>query len=165
MSTNTVNRKPATPPKPDKPPKPASQLEAVTQVMKNATKPLTLTEIAKAAGELLGKACSEASVSARVRDLRKAPHGGMKVLRHRAGDGTYSYQAVVERPSNEVATPADKVGFGPVPSVLAGCARPISFGLPRGNVEEATAAAEKPGTPVAGSRAAAAFIESLKAQQ
>lgn len=62
----------------------AQQLSIVRSVMADH-RPHTLDELAKAA------ACSTASASARVRDLRKPKHGSQTVTRNYIGNGVWSY--------------------------------------------------------------------------
>ena len=63
------------------------QLSAVLDLMRDG-RWRTLYEIQKATGE-----GSEAAISARLRDLRKARFGGYQVNRRRRGDGgTFEYQ-------------------------------------------------------------------------
>lgn len=64
------------------------QMKAVWEFMRGG-RWRTLAEIAAAAG------ASEASVSARLRDLRKVRFGGHVVERERIGDGLFAYRVVV----------------------------------------------------------------------
>lgn len=70
-----------------------TQLEAVRTIMQDA-QPRTLAELAAEVEHLTGKRATEASVSARLRDLRKEKFGGLKVLRSNLGNGLFSYQVV-----------------------------------------------------------------------
>jgi hypothetical protein len=67
------------------------QLDAVRALMLAGGK-FTLRQLADAAQERTGRSASEAGVSARIRDLRKAEFGGYDVRRERLGDGgTFVY--------------------------------------------------------------------------
>lgn len=70
-------------------PRLARQLERVRDLMLDSEK-RTLEEIAVTLG------APEASVSARLRDLRRPRHGGFTVTRHYLGNGLHSYS--VHRP-------------------------------------------------------------------
>ena len=65
------------------------QMKRVYSVMKDSNW-RTLTEIASATGD------PEASVSARLRDFRKARFGSFQVNRRRKSKGTYEYQILLE---------------------------------------------------------------------
>lgn len=62
----------------------SSQFLAVRDLMLDG-KPRTLREIAAVVG------APEASVSARLRDMRKARFGGYEVERHYSGEGLFAY--------------------------------------------------------------------------
>ena len=65
------------------------QMKRVYSVMKDSNW-RTLAEIASATGD------PEASVSARLRDFRKARFGSFQVNRRRKSKGTYEYQILLE---------------------------------------------------------------------
>lgn len=138
------------PAKPTKTPKRRpSQLMAVSEIMLTATEPLTLAEIASKASRLTGRSVSEASVSARLRDLRKPSVAGLTIVLTREGS-VCLYEAVVPRANDEVGTPQVQANTLP--------RNPIVYGKPRSNV-----APQVEGTQsVAGSRSALAFAETLR---
>lgn len=70
-----------------------TQLDAVKQVMADGQW-RTLKQIADIVHLLTGKKATEASVSARLRDLRKVKFGSYTVERKSAGDGLFLYRVV-----------------------------------------------------------------------
>lgn len=70
------------------------QLLATYQVMSDGQE-RTLVELAAAVRKLTGKRASEASVSARLRDLRKDKYGGHNVEHRNAGGGLWYYRLEV----------------------------------------------------------------------
>lgn len=135
-----------------------TQLEAVREIMlatTEATEPMSLAAIAQATALKTGKPASEAAVSARIRDLRKPQFGGFKVLRERTNNGQYLYWLVKPRANDEVGTPEGTVTADTLPR------NPIVFGIDKGKRVEVSTLDEN-GQPVAGSRAALAFAETLK---
>jgi len=94
-----------------------TQLEATKQVTSDG-QPRTLKRIAAEVGQLLSTSPSEASISARLRDLRK---DGLEVVKEADGEGGFLY-----------------------------------------SVRRSAAAEPAVNTPVAGSRSAIAFANSLK---
>lgn len=134
-----------------------TQLMAVSEIMLTATAPMTLKEIAKKTARKTGKPASEAAVSARLRDLRKPTGANLNVVRT-AGPtkGVFLYEVLVKR-SDVVASPA-----GPVNAIASPARRPITFGRPASNVSDDKVGVDKIGfAPVAGSRSALSFAESL----
>jgi hypothetical protein len=69
----------------------STQLGAVKQVMADGNY-RTLEEIAGIVYLLTGKKATEASISARLRDLRKERFGGYKVDRMSVGAGLFKYR-------------------------------------------------------------------------
>ena len=74
-------------------PRLGKQLRAVYDVMADGQF-RTLTAIADAVRANTGIVASAPSVSARLRDLRKAKFGGFKVNRRAAGEGLFDYQVL-----------------------------------------------------------------------
>lgn len=70
------------------------QLAAVFEVMKDGRE-RSLVELATAVGNLMGRRASEAAVSARIRDLRKAQFGGHQVDHRNTGGGLWVYRLTV----------------------------------------------------------------------
>jgi hypothetical protein len=70
------------------------QLLATYQVMADGRE-RTLVELAAAVRKLTGKRASEASVSARLRDLRKTKYGGHSVHHRNDGGGLWYYRLEV----------------------------------------------------------------------
>lgn len=70
-----------------------TQLDAVKQVMADGAW-RNLERIAEVVFLLTGKKATEASVSARLRDLRKDKFGGYTVERKSAGNGLFLYRVV-----------------------------------------------------------------------
>lgn len=77
-----------------------TQLDAVRRLM-GAGRWWTLAELVVATTQMIGKRATEASVSARLRDLRKSKFGGADVERERAGGGLFRYRLVAPAPSGE----------------------------------------------------------------
>lgn len=71
----------------------STQLEAVREVMLDG-KPRTLAELAQVVHLVTGKRATEASVSARLRDLRKEKFGGYLVERTRTDGGLFRYRVM-----------------------------------------------------------------------
>lgn len=115
-----------------------TQLQTVKQIMGDG-RFRTLEEIARLVKGLSGKKATEASVSARLRDLRKEKFGSFKVERRALGNGLFEYAVFA----------AD--GKGP--------AKPISFNV-KGTKPEA-ASTEPASKPLAGGRAASSYIDEL----
>lgn len=70
------------------------QLAAVFQVMRDGRE-RTLVDLAGEVCKLTGRRASEAAVSARIRDLRKAQFGGHRVDHRNAGGGLWYYRLTV----------------------------------------------------------------------
>lgn len=70
------------------------QLGATFDVMRDGQE-RTLVELASAVRKLTGKRASEASVSARLRDLRKEKFGGHNVQHRNSGGGLWYYRLIV----------------------------------------------------------------------
>lgn len=71
------------------------QLAAVFEIMKDGRE-RTLVDLATLASKLLGRRASEAAVSARIRDLRKAQFGGHTVEHRNCGGGLWAYRLIVK---------------------------------------------------------------------
>ena len=120
-----------------------NQLEAVREIMGDGVY-RTLSELAKLVTTKINRNATEASVSARLRDLRKEKFGGYTVNRKSVGDGLSSYQVARTDGTPVITTPA----------------RPITYGQP--GATNAAANSEAANTPVAGSRSAMAYANTLK---
>jgi len=143
-------------------------IEAVQDIMLTATGALTLKQIAKKAKSKTKKEdVSEASVSARLRDLRKVSGGtAFDIVRSTtAQKGVFGYTLVVKRANDEVRTPDGVVKANTLPTgkSATGPKNPIVYGKTGGNVSAADQAKQDaPAAPVAGSRSAASFVDTLK---
>lgn len=73
------------------------QLAATFSVMSDGQE-RTLLELAAAVRKLTGKRASEASVSARLRDMRKTKYGGHLVEHRNDGGGLWYYRLTVRKP-------------------------------------------------------------------
>lgn len=73
-----------------------SQFDRVLALMRDG-RPRTLHQIHCAVGG------SEAAISARLRDLRKARFGGYRVVRERQRNGLHTYQVLPPPPATQVA--------------------------------------------------------------
>lgn len=122
-------------------PRLSSQLDAVRTIMSDGIG-RTLAELAELVTQSIGKKATEASVSARLRDLRKPKFGGFKVDRESIGDGLFKYTVTRTQP-----------------------ARPIpQFNIARSQSGRMRVEADEiPATPVAGSTAAQRYLNSLQA--
>ena len=119
-----------------------TQLEATRLAILDG-EPRTLKQIAAIVRRKTRRPATEAGVSARLRDLRKPPYSlnVTKLALARKGVFLYGIPAPVESVTGIDCTNA---------------ARPIVYGTAESNAEPA------PNTPVAGSRSALAFANSLK---
>ena len=73
-----------------------TQLDAVRQLMSDGL-PRTLANIAVRVSEMIGRKATEASVSARLRDLRKVKFGSYTVERIPFGDGLFTYRLNIQK--------------------------------------------------------------------
>ena len=115
-----------------------TQLDTVRQIMSDG-RYRTLEQIARIVKELSGKKATEASVSARLRDLRKDKFGGYNVERRNIGNGLFEYAVFA----------AD--GKGP--------AKPISFNVK--GTKSGVTNSQTPPKPLAGGRAASSYVDEL----
>lgn len=121
----------------------------VSDIMLTASAPLTLAQIADKASRVMGKPVSEKAVRAKLTELKDPEVAGLVLVRTII-DKVMHYEILVPRATDEVMTPAGVVPAKP--------RRPIVFG----RAINTTPLDSPPPTPAAGSRAANAFIESLK---
>ncbi len=126
-----------------------TQLQTVKQIMSDG-RFRTLEEIALIAKQLSGNKATVPSISARLRDLRKAKYGGFKVERSIRSPGLFEYRVLVAEAQPDT-TPAK-------------AAAPPTFntqGTQSGRLK-GDGGPNEAAKPVAGSRSASSYIESLK---
>jgi len=123
----------------------SSQLHAVRSIMSDG-RYRTLEEIAQLVTQITGKKATEPSVSARLRDLRKDKFGSLIVERRLVAPGLFQYRVI------EAAAKEDVEKFEKTFNVNGTTSRRL----------KSTTEPSKPAKPVAGSRAANAYVEELK---
>lgn len=128
------------------------RIDTLNKIMLTATSGLSIKQIMAKAKQKTGKVFSERYVRKYLKDLKD--EGDLRVL-VQEGD-VELYTVLVARPPDQVLTPA-----GIVPAASLPTHRPIRFGRPSSNVP-ASETPEPAPKQVAGSRAAQAFIDSLK---